>query len=80
MRFEKAAPRRFDLVVGADGLHSNVRRLVFGDECRFSAFIGAYLGVLTGASWNVPATPLKIANNIQKVGQSPFSRAQPVGA
>ncbi|MGO4648618.1 FAD-dependent monooxygenase [Nocardia sp. 2YAB30] len=47
VRFENAAPRRFDLVVGADGLHSNVRRLAFGDESRFSAFIGAYLGVLT---------------------------------
>ncbi|WP_326709577.1 FAD-dependent monooxygenase [Streptomyces sp. NBC_01474] len=47
VRFENAAPRRFDLVVGADGLHSNVRRLTFGDESRFSAFIGAYLGVLT---------------------------------
>ncbi|MEV6427081.1 FAD-dependent monooxygenase [Nocardia sp. NPDC051463] len=47
VRFENAAPRRFDLVVGADGLHSNVRHLVFGDESRFSTFIGAYLGVLT---------------------------------
>ncbi len=47
VRFENAAPRRFDLVVGADGQHSNVRRLVFGDESRFSDFIGAYFGVLT---------------------------------
>ncbi|WP_369256165.1 FAD-dependent oxidoreductase [Streptomyces sp. R35] len=47
VRFVNAAPRRFDLVVGADGLHSNVRRIVFGDESRFSAFTGAYLGVLT---------------------------------
>ncbi|MGH4025568.1 MAG: FAD-dependent monooxygenase, partial [Pseudonocardiaceae bacterium] len=45
--FEHAGPRRFDLVVGADGLHSNVRRLVFGNESRFSTFIGAYLAVLT---------------------------------
>jgi 2-polyprenyl-6-methoxyphenol hydroxylase-like FAD-dependent oxidoreductase len=30
--FEKAAARRFDLVVGADGLHSVVRRLAFGAE------------------------------------------------
>ncbi|MFD0312865.1 FAD-dependent monooxygenase [Streptomyces flavalbus] len=37
VRFENAAPRRFDLVVGADGLHSNVRRPVFGDEPRFKA-------------------------------------------
>jgi 2-polyprenyl-6-methoxyphenol hydroxylase-like FAD-dependent oxidoreductase len=47
VRFENAVARRFDLVVGADGLHSNVRRLVFGNEARFSAFIGAYLAVLT---------------------------------
>ncbi|WP_371501934.1 FAD-dependent monooxygenase [Kitasatospora sp. NBC_00374] len=30
--FEKAAPRRFGLVVGADGLHSAVRALAFGPE------------------------------------------------
>ncbi|MEU9121138.1 FAD-dependent monooxygenase [Streptomyces sp. NPDC048506] len=30
--FEKAAPRRFGLVVGADGLHSVVRALAFGPE------------------------------------------------
>ena len=30
--FEKADPRRFDLVVGADGLHSVVRRLAFGPQ------------------------------------------------
>lgn len=45
--FENGAPRRFDIVVGADGLHSNVRRLVFGDESRFSAYLGAYLAVLS---------------------------------
>src|SRR3954470_21767261 len=30
-----------DVVIGADGLHSTVRRLVFGDESRFRAFVGA---------------------------------------
>lgn len=45
--FERAAPRKFDLVVGADGLHSNVRRLVFGEEAGLTKFIGAYLAVLS---------------------------------
>lgn len=45
--FESGGRRRFDLVVGADGLHSNVRRLVFGAESRFSAFVGAYLAVVS---------------------------------
>ncbi|GLY50103.1 FAD-dependent monooxygenase [Lentzea sp. NBRC 102530] len=43
--FEKGLPRRFDLVVGADGLHSNVRRLVFGEVAK--SFTGAYLAVLS---------------------------------
>jgi 2-polyprenyl-6-methoxyphenol hydroxylase-like FAD-dependent oxidoreductase len=45
--FEHGAPRRFDLVVGADGLHSTVRRLAFGDESRFRRYIGGYLAVYT---------------------------------
>ncbi|MEV6714456.1 FAD-dependent monooxygenase [Lentzea sp. NPDC051208] len=43
--FEVGAPRRFDLVIGADGLHSNVRRLVFGEVGK--TFVGAYLAVLS---------------------------------
>jgi 2-polyprenyl-6-methoxyphenol hydroxylase-like FAD-dependent oxidoreductase len=45
--FDHAPPRRFDVVVGADGLHSNVRRLVFGEEAGLTKFIGAYLAVLS---------------------------------
>ena len=43
MRFERADPRRFDLVVGADGLHSQVRRLTFGAEQRFTRPLGMYI-------------------------------------
>ncbi|CAH0229608.1 FAD-dependent urate hydroxylase [Arthrobacter sp. Bi26] len=44
--FEHAAPRRFDLVVGADGLHSSVRTLVFGPETDFVRHLGLYVATL----------------------------------
>lgn len=46
-RFERAADRRFDLVVGADGLHSKVRQLVFGPEREFLRPTGAHLAVFS---------------------------------
>lgn len=40
--FEHAPPRRVDLVIGADGLHSNVRTLTFGSAHRFEQELGYY--------------------------------------
>ncbi|MEE2854628.1 MAG: FAD-binding protein [Actinomycetota bacterium] len=45
--FERAAPRSFDLVIGADGLHSNVRRLVFGPEENFIERLGTHAAIFT---------------------------------
>ncbi|QRP44814.1 FAD-dependent monooxygenase [Amycolatopsis sp. FDAARGOS 1241] len=44
--FEHGAPRRFDLVVGADGLHSAVRRLAFGPEPGFVEHMGVYVATM----------------------------------
>ena len=43
VRFRHADPARFDLVVGADGLHSTVRRIVFGPEQRFVRPFGLFV-------------------------------------
>ena len=38
---------RYDLVVGADGLHSGVRRMVFGPEAGFVRHMGYYIAIYT---------------------------------
>lgn len=40
LSFAHAGPRNFDLLIGADGLHSNVRRLVFGPHREFERYLG----------------------------------------
>lgn len=49
VKFQKHSPRTFDLVIGADGLHSEVRKLVFGEESTFSKDLGIYVSV-----WSFP--------------------------
>src|SRR5262245_51441513 len=44
-QFTRNGVREFDCVVGADGLHSTVRRVVFGEESRFLRDLGLYLCV-----------------------------------
>jgi 2-polyprenyl-6-methoxyphenol hydroxylase-like FAD-dependent oxidoreductase len=45
--FRNGNKRNFDLVVGADGLHSHVRKLVFGDETQFEKYYGYYTSSFT---------------------------------
>lgn len=42
VRFTSGTVGRFDLVVGADGMHSAVRRLIFGAEQQFVHHLGFY--------------------------------------
>ncbi|MFG2132018.1 FAD-dependent monooxygenase [Streptomyces sp. NPDC048751] len=70
--FERSTPRRFDLVVGADGLHSNTRRLVFGDESRYLRFFDHYVAGFgvpndlglnrTGRLYSEPGRALALGN------------------
>ncbi len=40
VRFTDGTAGSFDLLVGADGVHSRIRKLAFGDEGLFSRFLG----------------------------------------
>ncbi len=51
VHFTGGAERRFDLVIGADGMHSRVRRLTFGEEDRFVTHHGYHV-----AGWDLPNT------------------------
>lgn len=45
--FRSGKNRSFDLLVGADGLHSNVRNLIFGSEAQFEKYYGYYTSSFT---------------------------------
>ena len=47
VQLERGGRRRFDLVVGADGLHSKVRSCVFGEESDFIRYLGYYVSIFT---------------------------------
>jgi len=45
VEFASGARERYDLVVGADGMHSAVRRLTFGPEQQFLRHLGFYVAL-----------------------------------
>lgn len=61
--------RRFDLVVGADGLHSRIRSLVFGDETKFIRHLGYYVSIFTVPNYlNLTRSGLYYGTLGKKVG------------
>lgn len=48
--FRHHQPQSFDVVVGADGIHSNVRALAMGEEGQFVRHLGPYAAI-----WDLPA-------------------------
>ncbi|HEU4663095.1 MAG TPA: FAD-dependent monooxygenase, partial [Dokdonella sp.] len=51
VRFERSAARDVDVVVGADGLHSRVRALAFGDERAFEVPIGYHVAAFDATGY-----------------------------
>lgn len=70
VEFRRTPSRRFDLVLGSDGLHSTVRRLAFGREELFSRPFGMFVGTVRAPApiedprtvllYNEPGTSLTI--------------------
>ncbi|KKC01137.1 FAD-binding domain [Mycolicibacter arupensis] len=51
LTFSHAGPRDFDLLIGADGLHSNVRRLAFGPDAEFENYLGCKVAAAVVAGY-----------------------------
>lgn len=49
--FDRASPREVDLVIGADGLHSRVRRLAFGPAADFEVSLGYHVAAFEVAGY-----------------------------
>jgi len=65
--FDRGAPRTFDLVVGADGIHSNVRRLAFGPEEDYVEHLGHYYA-LSDVGWTGAAVMYNEPGRMVAVG------------
>ena len=56
VEFERGPARSFDLVFGADGIHSRVRKLAFGPERTLVKYLGHYYCVAGASPWSKDAT------------------------
>ncbi|GID95064.1 FAD-dependent monooxygenase [Amorphoplanes digitatis] len=79
--FEHGRPRTFDYVAGADGLHSNTRRLAFGPESDYHHYLGSCFAGFTApntGAWSHEAilqnTPGTMAA-VYAVGEHPWVHA-----
>ena len=59
VRFTSGAHDRYDLAVGADGMHSAVRRLTFGPEQQFLRHLGFYIALAALPDWPIQAPTVR---------------------
>ena len=71
--FDHAAERDVDLVVGADGLHSRVRRLVFGPESDFETSLGYHVAAFETGGYRPRDELLFVSHNLPGRQISRFS-------
>ncbi|MCP2259979.1 2-polyprenyl-6-methoxyphenol hydroxylase [Streptoalloteichus tenebrarius] len=80
--FSRGEPRTFDLVVGADGVHSLVRRLTFGPEERFAHDLGLSVAIFTVPNhldldrWELVSSGVGRVVNVYSVRQDAHAKAQ----
>ncbi|MEO3863311.1 FAD-dependent monooxygenase [Acrocarpospora sp. B8E8] len=78
--FTRGAPRTFDVVIGADGIHSNTRRLVFGPEEQFSLHLGYAVAIFelpSKPAYDLPPTVYNVPGRVAGFGtQVPGGPAQ----
>jgi 2-polyprenyl-6-methoxyphenol hydroxylase-like FAD-dependent oxidoreductase len=64
VRFDHAAEREVDLVIGADGLHSRVRRLVFGPTSEFEVALGYHVAAFEATGYRPRDELVLISQNL----------------
>ncbi len=73
--FADGKQESFDLLIGADGIHSSVRTLVFGSEAEFGNYLGYYVAVFYSTAL-IPDLPSNYLMHIEpgmQVGVLPLS-------
>jgi len=78
--FDRAAPTAFDLVIGADGLHSAVRRLAFGPEEEFVEHMGVFVATLPLPGFEADPTDVVMYNSPGKAVTIHPSRGKALAA
>ena len=71
--FDHAPPREADLVIGADGLHSRVRSLVFGPETEFEVPLGYHVAAFEAAGYRPREELVYVSRNLPGRQISRFS-------